>query len=160
MRYWTQKALADGEKAPGKVRRIAEALQEAFEDRVGDGPELLRIGRHDRDDDCYRWEVDVKLAPGVVLPTEHGLVESLEMGWEDPGDDEAAVLEWVMEGVDACLPDPRTPVRHPARRTTARPGDGRRMAGGVPADPRRRRRPCALRQLAQPEHALDQGAAG
>jgi hypothetical protein len=104
MKYWSHKKIVDG-SAPKSIRRIGLELIAAIETGHAEWPKLLRIGRHNSDDDYHRYEVDVELAPGLTLPMEYGLMEGIESGLDDISDDEAGVLDWTLEGVEACIPN-------------------------------------------------------
>lgn len=105
MKYWTARKIAKGANVPGKVSRIAHVLEASFAKHGDDAPTLLRIGRQDDENrDCHRWEVDVELTPGVVLPIEYGLVESMNEEWDDLATDEEGVVGYVIRGVEACMP--------------------------------------------------------
>lgn len=103
MKYWSRKKIVGG-SAPKAITRVGVDLIAAIETRGADWPKLLRIGRRDRDDDEYRYEAEVELAPGLILPMEHGLTEDMDTDWNDPSQDEEEVFACTMEGVEACLP--------------------------------------------------------
>jgi hypothetical protein len=104
MKYWNRKKIVRG-SAPKSITRIGLALIAAIEAGDADWPKLLRMGRHDRDDDLHRYEVEVELAPGLVLPMEYGLTEELDTDPDETSYDEAGVLDWTLEGVEACIPN-------------------------------------------------------
>lgn len=64
-------------------------------------PQILRFAASDGDDDCWRYEIEIELAPGLKLPVECGLLEC-EPDDGRVGADEVA--SDVAEGVAACLP--------------------------------------------------------
>ena len=68
------------------------------------GASLIRIGRHDDDFDLNRFEIDIELAPGVILPTPHGTLDGLSEGWEDKAEDVDGMTRDVIEGLQACQP--------------------------------------------------------
>ena len=105
MRHWSgQSALAD-EGVPGPVRDATTALNAAFALIARDShPRLLSIGAYvNGDDEIHQHEVLVELAPGVTLPVECGLVESV-LEYVDAPCTAEDVVEWTMEGVEACMP--------------------------------------------------------
>lgn len=104
MKYWSRKKIVGG-SAPKSIRRMGLELVAAIETDGADGPKLLRIGRHDSGDDHHRYEVDVELAPGLTLPMEYGLTEEIETDLDDTSYDEVSVLDWTLEGVQACIPN-------------------------------------------------------
>lgn len=68
------------------------------------GAELIRIGRHDNDFDWNRFEIEIELTPGVILPTYQGSLEGLTNGWEAKADDVDDMTRQVIEGLQACQP--------------------------------------------------------
>ena len=77
------------------------------------GPQGTLYGRNT----TYQHEVVVELAPGVTLPVECGLVESVLEHGDEPCTAED-IVEWTMEGVQACMPriDILSDALHDARR--------------------------------------------
>lgn len=127
MRFWTEESALAGADTPTVVREAVHALIAALSAvAAGDHPRLVSIAAHaDQDDDIHQYEVVVELAPGVVLPAECGLMESVREYGEQPyGVDD--IVEWTMEGVEACLPildglsDRLDEVRRHARRVIGR----------------------------------------
>ena len=104
MKYWSRKKIVGG-SAPKSVTRIGLDLLDAIEPHGTEWPQLLRIGRHDSDDDIHRYEVDVELAPGLILPMEYGLREEEGSEWNDPSNDEEEVFSWTMEGAGCYRED-------------------------------------------------------
>lgn len=102
MKYWSRKKIVSG-SAPKSITRIGLELIAAIETGDAEWPKLLRIGRHDSDEDLHRHEVDVELAPGLTLPTEYGLTEEIGSDFDDTSYDEAGVFDWTLEGVEACV---------------------------------------------------------
>lgn len=102
MKYWNRKKIVN-RSAPKSITRVGLQLVAAIETGDAEWPKLLRMGRHDSNDDLHRYEVEVELAPGLVLPMEYGLTEELDADLDDPSDDEAGVLDWTLEGVEACM---------------------------------------------------------
>jgi len=102
MKYWSRRKIVGG-SAPKPITRIGLELVDAIELQGREWPKLLRIGRHDNDEDVHRFEVDVELAPGLILPMEHGLTETTDEEWDGSENDEVSVFDWTMEGVNACL---------------------------------------------------------
>lgn len=119
MRHWTGRNARFGEGVPEAVRGAATALDAKFWRILNDGrPRLLSIGAYvDDDDDIHQHEVVVELAPGVTLPVECGLVESVLEYGDEPCTAED-IVEWTMEGVEACMPkiDVLSDALHDARR--------------------------------------------
>lgn len=104
MRFWTEETALAGADTPTVLREAVHALIAALSAvATGDYPRLVSIGAHADDDDVHQYEVVVELAPGVVLPAECGLMESVrECGEQLYGVDD--IVEWTMGGVEACLP--------------------------------------------------------
>lgn len=105
MKLWTSTSVLQDQTAPAEVRMIAALVHEALYELEADGfPRLASIAHHDRDDDHIRYHVLVELAPGITLPTEYGMPDQLEAGYENVEEHVDAVFALVMDGVDACLP--------------------------------------------------------
>lgn len=105
MKLWTSASVLQDQTAPAEVRMIAAMVHEALYELEADGfPRLASIAHHDHDDDHMRYHVLVELAPGIKLPTEYGMPDQLQAGYEKVEEDVDVVFALVMEGVDACLP--------------------------------------------------------
>lgn len=80
-----------------------EGAKAAFEKHFGaTQPRLLRIGKYDSDCDLSVYSVDLELAPGVRIPVECGLVETIDEGRYEIDAD--TVINDVREAVSACKP--------------------------------------------------------
>lgn len=105
MKHWTLEEIAAGTELPSDVLDIVSTVLENFGRHGAYAPRLVHVGQHDDDEDYHRLEALVELAPGMLLPVEHGLVESLLEGWEqEGGEDQADFLHLIVEGVEACMP--------------------------------------------------------
>jgi hypothetical protein len=124
MRFWKAEALwADADiinyvALPRDIGEVVDASLNVL-DACGLEPgRLLRVGRHEESHpDLDRLQVDVELAPGVVLQTTHGSTEFLE-GLEDDGEDDIeGIAAALQEGIEACLPqlDPLGATLHELR---------------------------------------------
>lgn len=134
MKNWTPEQLCDDENAPEDLLQILVSLLEEFKLMDGQWPRIVSLARHDCDEDEHWCAVLVELAPGVLLPTEHGWLEDFdrdEAEREIGGKAAAAVLE----GVRACGPErlaALADVLHEAR-TEARRVLGSWQAEGINA---------------------------
>lgn len=102
MKYWTAEEIADGATFPDEMVSILSGVLYAIEEHGEPTAKLIRLGRTDAHDDYNRFEVDIELAPGVVLPTAYGTLEGLSQGWEDEADDLDGVVGDFVEGLTAC----------------------------------------------------------
>lgn len=104
MKHWTGDSVFQDPTSTDVIREATEALVAEYAAIESGGyPRLVSVSQSQGDDDSHQYEVVVELAPGVVLPAECGLMESINEGWDEPVD-ASDVVAWTMEGVKACMP--------------------------------------------------------
>lgn len=119
MRYWTADDIADGAKLPVGLAGIIARVLGAIDTHGTPETRLVRVGRTDDEEEDYnRLEVDIELAPGIVLPTPYGRLEGIAEGWEDENDDAEGLTRDVIEGIKAAVPliEPIADMLHDLRR--------------------------------------------
>ena len=103
MRFWNGEDRFELGDVPAEVADIAAELRDVMQG-AETHPRILRIGASEPGDfDHCRFQVDLEIAPGLMLPTEYGLQEELDDGTEDADDDVAMVTAAVCEGLVASL---------------------------------------------------------
>lgn len=103
MKFWNSDMGFSGKNVPAAVTDIAGSLRDVLlED--GGFPRLLRIGLGDGSAEPCRYFVEVELAPGLVLPVEHGLEEDVDAGLEDEAEDVVNTVMAVCEDLVEVLP--------------------------------------------------------
>jgi hypothetical protein len=103
MKFWESEYSFELSDVPAQVADLADELQVVMQGN-GSYPKLLRIGKDLSDGDHYcRYQVDVEIAPGLMLQTEYGLQEALDDGSEKEEEDVERVTAAVSEGLVAAL---------------------------------------------------------
>lgn len=127
MKHWTVESVFWEPEASETIRDATAAIIAEFEAITTNGyPRIVSVSSGGDDDDAgFQHAFVVELAPGVVMPIECGLLESVREGWGDPLD-VGDIVDLTMEDVLACMPrvDQLSDAIHSARVTV------RRIIGG------------------------------
>lgn len=106
MLYWTRDEIMAGAELPDELEELVGAVAECIRDGGKPFPRIARVGAREERDELkeFVYEIDVELAPGLILPSYCGHVELIEMGFDVHHVE--AFLDTVMEGIPICLAEP------------------------------------------------------
>lgn len=92
MKHWTGDSVFQDPTSTEVIRDATEALVAGFAAiACGGHLRLISVSQSEGPHDLHHYEVVVELAPGVILPTECGLMESINEGWDEPEDADGIV---------------------------------------------------------------------
>jgi len=104
MKFWAAEEAINYVQMPSEVAGLVDVTLEIISIMGGERTRLLRIGQNDGGREDERFQVDLELAPGVVLPTTLGFIEGIGNGCDDSGKDEDSLSHLLEEGLATCLP--------------------------------------------------------
>jgi hypothetical protein len=104
MKFWAAEEAINYLNIPSEVADIVNVTLTVLDMTGDERIRLVRIGQNDGELEDERFQIDLELAPGIILPTMLGSVEGVANGWDDPIGDEDNLCRLLEEGLAACLP--------------------------------------------------------